>query len=557
MSTDQLSPRSLFSKAGSGRWLVLALALVLLQALPSLSYPIGRDQATYGVIGRGLLHGAKLYRDLWDNKPPGIFYIYAAVVKIFGPVMWSIGVVDILWLLAISVCLFRFAERPLGKPAAFLAVLVNATLHIRAGYWNAAQPETFLMLFVFGGYFLLSSRGRGMKYKEAGAGVLFAAAFWVKYNALAFLPFLLLVPYWQLGKSDGRAPGFRLAIKWREWLAKMSRFAAGVLLASAALVLGLWFSGAWSGFVEEQFQVLPRYAAAAFAGTPHYGMWAAGRIQSGLGFWTVWAAVAALVLAWRRNQLSRLTPALIGAAAGFAALAVQIRYQPYYFETCYPFFAVLWAYLGIQIYEATRSVARYFLKRNWRVARVLTWIVFANLVALCLPGPVVRWVTNYKAFNQWRQNPAHFYSDYSWPGAAEHLRDTLRVVHYLDGHPAPAAGVYVWGNEPLIYYLSGYQPPTRFVWNLALIAPWQLPGWRQQLVSQLSQAQPRFIIVARDDEVQDLSGTTQDSAEALQAFPALAGYLRDFYQPCKDDVTFEIYCRASGGVAAASAGPPS
>ncbi len=161
MSVDQPIPRSLGSKTGSGRWLALSLGLVLLMALPNLSYPIGRDQATYCVIGRGLLDGARLYRDLWDNKPPGIFYLYAGIVKIFGPAMWSIGLLDILWLLAISVCIFRFTERTLGKAAAFLAVLVNAALHIRAGYWDAGQPETFLMLFVFGSYFLL--RGRPTK----------------------------------------------------------------------------------------------------------------------------------------------------------------------------------------------------------------------------------------------------------------------------------------------------------------------------------------------------------------------------------------------------------
>ena len=555
MSDDR--PSSPFSRAGPGRWLVLSLALVLLQALPNLSYPIGRDQATYGVIGRGLLHGARLYRDLWDNKPPGIFYIYAAIVKIYGPALWSVGLLDILWLLAISACLFCFAWRTLGTPAAFLAVQVNAAMHLRAGYWDAGQPETFVMLFIFSSYFLLANRGRGLKLKEAGAGVLFAAAFWTKYNALAFLPFLLLVPYWQPEKSDGRASRIKLALGWREWLFKAVWFAAGLLLGSAVVVLGCLFSGAWSGFVEEQFEVLPRYAATAFAGTPHYGVWAAGRIQTWLGFWTVCAALAAVVIAWRRNHLARLAPALVGAAAGFAALAVQIRYQPYYFETCYPFFAIFWAYLGIEIYEGARSLARTFLERNWRVACVLTWVLLANLIALCLPGPVMRTMINYKAFNEWRPDPAHFYSSYTWPGAAEHLRDVLRVVHYLDAHPAPAAGVYVWGNEPLIYYLSGYQPPTRFVWNLALMAPWRMPGWRRELVRQLMDSRPQFIIVARYDEVHDLSGTHQDSAEALRSFPALAGYLRDFYQPCKDVVTFEIYCRSPRSVAAGSAGPPS
>ncbi len=202
MNADQAPSHGWFATSGSGRWLALALGLVLLMALPNLSYPIGRDQATYCVIGRGLLDGARLYRDLWDNKPPGIFYLYAGIVKIFGPAMWSIGLLDIFWLLAISVCIFRFTEGTLGKAAAFLAVLVNAALHIRAGYWDAGQPETFLMLFVFGSYFLL--RGRPTKGRELLAGILFAGAFWVKYNVITFVPLLLLALYQKARGCRGR-----------------------------------------------------------------------------------------------------------------------------------------------------------------------------------------------------------------------------------------------------------------------------------------------------------------------------------------------------------------
>ena len=527
----------------------------MLMAIPNLSYPIGRDQATYCLIGRGLLEGARLYRDLWDNKPPGVFYLYAAIVKIFGPVMWSIGLLDILWLLAISACIFRFTERSLGTATAFLAVLANAALHIRASYWDAGQPETFLMLFVFGGYFLLCSRR--MKLRELLAGLLFAAAFWIKYNAVTFLPFLLLSAYLGDGQPDSRVPRTYLRTYWNQRIFSMFRFSAGFGFGSVLVVSACLFSGSWSGFIEEQFEVLPRYAATASAGMPHYWAWAVSRIEFWLGSWTMCAALAAVIIAWRRRHLFRLAPALGGAACGFAALAMQIRYQPYYFETCYPFFAILCAYLIVQTYEGARALARYFARRNWRVARVLTWVVAANVFALCLPGPVMRTVTNYRAFNRWRHNPARFYSNYSWPGAAEDFRDVLRVADYLKRHPAPANGVYVWGNEPLIYLLSGHRPPVRFVWNLPLIAPWRLPGWRQELVRRLTEARPHYIIVARRDEVHDLSGTFQDSAQALQRFPALADYLHDFYQPCEDDVTFEIYCRAPGAVTAASTSPPS
>ncbi len=525
-------------------WLAAALALALLQAIPNLAYPMGRDQATYSVIARGLLHGKALYRDLWDNKPPGIFYIYTAIVKIFGPAMWSVGVVDILWLIGISLCLFRFVERTLGRPAALLAVVVNAALHVRAGYWNAAQPETFLMLFVFAGYFLMAGGSPRSKLRHLCAGVLFAAAFWVKYNAIAFLPFVLLLPYLELASLDGRPRRLGLGVARRDWIRAACGFAAGFAAASAGLLFYLWFSGSWHAFLQEQFKVLPRYAATAMASTPHYWSWAAGRIHFWLGFWTVGAALAALLIAWRRRQLSKLTPALVGAAAGFAALAMQVRYQPYYFETCYPFFAVFWAYLGVEAYEGCRGLAHWFVDRNWRVAAATVWLVLAGLFALPLPGPVVRVIGNYQALNAWRRNPAHFYANYSWPGAAEDFRDVLRVVDYLNRRPAAGCKVYVWGNEPLIYDLTGREPPTRFVWNLALIARWRPGGWRGQFMRQLTESRPRWIVVASDDAVPGLSGTNQDSAQALREFPAFYRYLHAFYRPSKDFGTFLVYRRS-------------
>src|SRR5712692_5003344 len=194
MAQVSMVPAPDLARTGSGRCLLAALLFVLFRALPNISYPIGHDQATYCVIGEGLLRGQQLYRDLWDIKPPGIFWLFTLVVKVFGPVMWSVGLVDILWLLAISHFIFRFAERYLGTAAAVIAVLVNAAWHCRVGYVDAGQPECFLMLFVFASYFAASGTGRWQVARQFAAGLCLGAAFWLKYNALAFFPLLALIP---------------------------------------------------------------------------------------------------------------------------------------------------------------------------------------------------------------------------------------------------------------------------------------------------------------------------------------------------------------------------
>src|SRR5215471_5789680 len=58
--------------------LILGGALIVLR-LPSLVQPMGPDQGLYAYVGERILHGELAYRDAWDQKPPGIHYVYAAL----------------------------------------------------------------------------------------------------------------------------------------------------------------------------------------------------------------------------------------------------------------------------------------------------------------------------------------------------------------------------------------------------------------------------------------------------------------------------------------------
>src|SRR5262245_65612285 len=58
--------------------LVVACALILLR-VPSLAQPMGPDQGLYAYVGERILARDLAYRDAWDQKPPGIHYVYAAL----------------------------------------------------------------------------------------------------------------------------------------------------------------------------------------------------------------------------------------------------------------------------------------------------------------------------------------------------------------------------------------------------------------------------------------------------------------------------------------------
>jgi len=537
------------TQTGSRRWLLGVLVLVAFIALPSITYPIGRDQATYCAIGQGLLRGQQLYRDLWDNKPPGIFWIFALVVKVFGPVMWCVGLLDILWLLAISYFIFRFAGRYLGTAAAVIAVLVNAAWHCGVGYVNAAQPETFLMLFVFAGYFSVSGEGRWPAARQFAAGLYLGAAFWLKYNALAFFPLLAVVPYLDWSRLDTRPRQVRLLIPWRSWSKRIGVLLVGCSTTVALVLCYFWLVGSWSSLKETQFDVLPRYVAIVVQRIPDYWAVPIGATLARLGLWTPLATGVALLIAEKRD-LSRFVPILAATVMGYASTASEVRFPPYAFETSYPFFAMVWGYLGVKIYEGVKAGARAFFARRRRVAGVLAWALLASAVFWPSLAELKALTQRYRNLGAWWRNPDEFYANY--PGvqfAVEHFGGQMRVIHELRQESVPGDGVFVWGTDPLIYYLTQLRPPTRFVSNLALISPWGPPAWREELIRDLKRSLPAFIVVARRDQVPEIAFTQLDSEQYLTVFPQLADLISGSYRPMAAFPDFVIYRQAPPGEA--------
>lgn len=79
-------------------WLVLAVALVS-AALPTLLYPMTRDQGIYAYIGDFMLHGGVPFRDAWELKPPAVYFTYAAAFVLFGRSELGVRLFDVLYVL--------------------------------------------------------------------------------------------------------------------------------------------------------------------------------------------------------------------------------------------------------------------------------------------------------------------------------------------------------------------------------------------------------------------------------------------------------------------------
>src|SRR5579884_291949 len=87
------------------------LALAFVYGLPTLAYGFGRDQGLFYYLGREWLAGRIPYRDAFDVKPPGIYLVYAVAIRLFGPHLWSVRLLELLGVLTagylIALCVRR------------------------------------------------------------------------------------------------------------------------------------------------------------------------------------------------------------------------------------------------------------------------------------------------------------------------------------------------------------------------------------------------------------------------------------------------------------------
>jgi len=410
------------------------------------------------------------------------------------------------------------------------------------GYWDAGQPENFLLLFIFAAYFLSNYSGKRFWIRDFSSGTLFGAAFWIKYNAVAFVPLLLLLPYLDFSPLEAgeRLPHFTLSV--RDWMKRVGVWMAG-FAGCVVVVLGyIRWDGAWPAMKEIQFEVLPRYNAMAIERSVSYWLYVFHRLSVDLTWWSALAAMIAVLVARRTHDLRLTTPVFLATAMGAACTAMQARLPSYAFETLYPFLAMLWGYLGVSVFGGLRYVARLCWRRGFRIATVLVWVVFANLVYLPLPNEIVQFKLHLYDMKVWWRDPDSFYRNYPWARPISHYDGQMRVIRYVRENSSPQDGVFVWGTEPLIYFLTQRHPPTRFVSNLGLISRWAPPAWRVEAMRDLEATPPKYIVVAREDWVSMISFNPLDSAEYLQQrFPALLAFVTNHYQKVEDYHAFVIY----------------
>jgi hypothetical protein len=123
------------------------------------------------------------------------------------------------------------------------------------------------------------------------------------------------------------------------------------------------------------------------------------------------------------------------------------------------------------------------------------------------------------------------------------LSADLQVAAYLKQHTAPGTPVFIWGFEPIIYFLADRPPASRFISQQPLVTPWSPPAWREELLRDLAGKQPAYILVVHNDVMPWVTLRPDDSAGELSQYPALDQLLKRDYRLVDTIEDFDIWWR--------------
>src|SRR5205085_860715 len=105
--------------------------------------PIDWDVAVYSIVADELRHGARLYEDIWDNKPPAVFVTFAAAQSLAGNGFGAIYLLEVLAASATLIAIYAAGARygvGAGLAAAAFWAIVCGDMQLAA---NRPNTEAF------------------------------------------------------------------------------------------------------------------------------------------------------------------------------------------------------------------------------------------------------------------------------------------------------------------------------------------------------------------------------------------------------------------------------
>ena len=440
---------------------------VVLVRLRLLGVPLERDEGEYAYMAQQLLQGVLPYTEAHSMKFPGIYFVYAGVLAIFGQTPAAIHLSLLFVNLATAFLLFLLGRNLLSGSAGIAAGLSFCVLTLSPtlqGFW--ANSEHFVLLPAVGGILLLRM-AKDQPARFFFSGLLLGCALLIKQHAVFFCLFAMIYL------------GSRFVTQSQPLKKSFLNSGLFVVGGMAPILLSAFLyavTGNFSVFWFSTFQYAAEYVSMISPGQGFENFKFNFEQILVPNFPILLLSLLGLALASWRMGARRETIFLIGFfVCSFLAVTPGFYFRKHYFLLWMPALSLL-AGAGFAILASRFSSAG--LKTAIPAAILTLALGFSVLIQkdffFTLP------VTEATRL-RYDLNP---------------FPESLEIAKYIRDHSQKEDKVAVLGSEPQIYFYSQRKSATRHLYMYPLVEKHVYARRMQaEMIGEIERARPKFIVV--------------------------------------------------------------
>ncbi len=477
--------------------LILAGSVFVLLPLSPMNMPsMYRDSGVFLYAGWRILNGELPYRDIWDHKPPIIYYLDALGLAITRNSRWGVWLLELLCLVTAAYLGYALVKKAMGTlPAVYslTAWLVSLTYVIQGGNLTTEYtlPLQFAALWL--AYDLNRTENSGWRWFLLG--ILGAAAFFTKQTTIGIWAAILL--YTAFSRLKDRQVS--------RWITEMWRFFAGFITICTGWILFFAIQGGLAQFWDAAFRFNYIYSFILDAGTltrmEHFLMGI--RLLTRTGLFQTALVGYGLGLIFFRYKKSIIGGWQMLFWIGVIDLPLELllinssgRDLGHYYMTLLP---VLTIFTGFSM----QVILSYLSSREipFSAQKMFTGIVVGVLLWSCS-------------------------GDYYDQVMAYRKVQDEEAVQYIQSISSPDQSVLLWGSAASINFQAQRRSPTRFVYQAPLyIKEYADEKMVLEFLDEIIEQRPQFIV------------ETYSPSTPMFQFPVVSeeiqtkvGYLKSHYQ---------------------------
>jgi hypothetical protein len=451
--------------------IILIIFIIQIGVDPSYKN-MATDSGVFAYCGKIIREGGLMYRDCWDNKPPGVYYLNAAAIFLGGPNPFSIWLFQAIWLTIAIIAYFLILQKIWGQGLAALASFGLIFLVLYPAIFQGGNlTETYAILpavLSIGAFWAYLRTGKS--YWVAILGLLVAAGFLLKPTYISMgLASVAVISYLDLHHR-----------KFKAMIGKVALFFISALLPLVLVSLHwilqhdfyeLWFAVFKHniGYVESGFSLQSLYGtarmflinqpvAALFALViMSYSVFLYEHIRDLLPIRKPAQENINLSINGKMDEHQAMvwwqTGLGLALILDIIFLAASGKNFGHYLQVPLPIMAASVLYLFDIIIGSIREKAkdRSLLVIAWSAVLIISLAGMLEIAAKEVPS-----IAELKTFLQ-------------TPNLTRYEPNQLEG--YIIDHSQPSESVLIWGGHPSMNFLTKRRSPTRYIFLQHLFTP--------------------------------------------------------------------------------------